>query len=63
MPIKKMGLNISMNREQKLYWLKDGDEIQLTSEFMAMQPKFSPDFTKLCYIASDDKFLSHSGNY
>ena len=30
---------------------------------MAVQPKFSDDFSKLVYIGTKDKFLSHSGNY
>lgn len=28
-----------------------------------MQPKFNPDFTKLCFFGSQQKFISHSGNY
>ena len=28
-----------------------------------MQPRFSQDYSRLCYIASEEKFLTHSGNY
>lgn len=28
-----------------------------------MQPRFSQDYSKLAFIASTNKFLSHSGNY
>ena len=30
---------------------------------MAMQPRFSKDFTKLAYVGRDSKFLSHTANY
>lgn len=30
---------------------------------MAVHAYFSKDFTRLMYIASEQKFLSHSGNY
>ena len=33
------------------------------SEYIAMRPRFSHDFTKLVYLGSDTKFLSHTGNY
>ena len=33
------------------------------SEYIAMRPRFSHDFTKLVYLGSDIKFLSHTGNY
>lgn len=32
-------------------------------DYFGMQPKFSSDYTKLAFIASSNKFLSHSGNY
>ena len=32
-------------------------------EYFGMQPRFSKDYTRLAYIASSNKFLSHSGNY
>ncbi len=28
-----------------------------------MQPKFNNDFTKLAFFGTEQKFLSHSGNY
>ena len=28
-----------------------------------MQPRFSRDFTKLAYVAREEKFLSHTTNY
>lgn len=30
---------------------------------MGIVPRFSNDFSKLCFIGSQNKFLSHSGNY
>jgi hypothetical protein len=30
---------------------------------MAMQPRFSEDFTKLVYFGRETKFLSHTSNY
>ena len=33
------------------------------SEYIAMRPCFSNDYTKLVYLGSDTKFLSHTGNY
>lgn len=38
---------------------------QITPEgdYLAMQPRFSKDYSKLAYIGSDAKFLSHTGNY
>mgnify|MGYP006115151607 CR=1 FL=1 len=32
-------------------------------EYVGMQPRFSKDFSRLCYVSSDSKFLSHSSNY
>jgi len=32
-------------------------------EYLAMQPRFSKDFTKLVYVAREEKFISHSGCY
>lgn len=39
--------------------------IQILNEgdYVGMQPRFSRDFSKLCYVASESKFLSHSSNY
>jgi len=49
---------------------KEGDEapvylrqINPKSEYMAMQPRFSRDFTKLVYFGRDTKFLSHTTSY
>ena len=30
---------------------------------MAMQPRFSRDFSKIAYVARDAKFISHTTNY
>lgn len=30
---------------------------------MAMQPRFTRDFSKIAYVARDEKFLSHTTNY
>ena len=32
-------------------------------EYLAMQPRFSKDFTRLVYIGRQEKFVSHSGCY
>ena len=32
-------------------------------EYFGMLPRFSKDYSRLAYIGSTDKFLSHSGNY
>jgi hypothetical protein len=76
MPTKKLGLNFCLNKKTRLLYVKDPvyteDEAEKLNEyilflneedFMGMQPQFSNDFSKLCYIASTNKFLSHSGNY
>lgn len=34
-----------------------------SEEFMAINPKFSDDFSKLLYIGTKDKFISHTGNF
>jgi hypothetical protein len=38
-------------------------QINPESEYLAMQPKFSKDFSRLAYVGRDEKFLSHSGTY
>ena len=38
-------------------------QINPKAEYMAMQPRFSSDFSKLAYIARDAKFLSHTTCY
>ena len=32
-------------------------------EYLGMQARFSSDYSRLCYLSSDSKFLSHSSNY
>jgi hypothetical protein len=32
-------------------------------EFMSINPKFSDDFSKLLYIGTKEKFISHTGNF
>ena len=32
-------------------------------EYMAMQPRFSRDFSKLAYVARTEKFISHTTCY
>ena len=78
MAIKKLGLNYCLNKPTSLIYLKDpkfskddADKIEdgkyiltLTSnEYMAMKPHFSRDSSKLVYIASTKKFVSHSTQY
>mmetsp|Transcript_10941 Transcript_10941/g.14770 ORF Transcript_10941/g.14770 Transcript_10941/m.14770 type:complete len:126 (+) Transcript_10941:860-1237(+) len=38
-------------------------QINPAAEYMAMQPRFSRDFTKLAYVARDQKFISHTTCY
>ena len=78
MPIKKLGLNFCLNRPTSLYYVKDPvykkDEVDKVEEgkyltcvnpgeYVGMQARFSDDYTRLCYFASTNQFLSHSGNY
>jgi hypothetical protein len=68
-------MNFCLNRDTKLYHLKDPvfDKKNLPSEgyiqclnpdeFMSIGPKFSHDFSKLLYIGAKDKFISHTGNF
>lgn len=75
MPIKKLGLNYCLNRQTSLLYVKNPcfkkEDIPSENytqclnegEYLGMQPRFSKDYSKLCYIASNNKFLSHSGNY
>ena len=71
-PIKKLGLNFCLNRPSVLCHIKEPkfkkeEESEVTilnqGEYMAMQPKFSPDFSKLVYIGSKNKFVAHSSNF
>lgn len=32
-------------------------------DFVGMQPRFSDDYTRLAFVASEDKILSRSGSY
>ena len=77
MPIKKLGLNFCLNKSTKLYYIanpvfKDSDVPEEApqyitclneGDYMGMQPRFSDDYKRLAYIASTEKFLTHSGNY
>ena len=38
-------------------------QINPANEYMAMQPRFCRDFSKIVYVARDEKFLSHTTNY
>lgn len=75
MPVKKLGMNFCLNKPTSLIYIKDpkfskedADKVEdgqyimtLTSnEYMALKPNFSRDMTKLAYIASTEKFVSHS---
>jgi hypothetical protein len=73
----KLGLIYCLNRPTQLYHITEPifDKKKLTEneaylrqinsegEYVAMQPRFSTDFSKLAYIGRDEKFISHSGNY
>ena len=76
-PYQKLGMNFCLNRDTKLYYLREPvfDKKQLPEdtsqymqclngeEFMAINPKFSEDFSKLLYFGAKDKFISHTGNF
>jgi hypothetical protein len=32
-------------------------------EYMGIQPRFNDDYTKLAFIGTTERFLTHSGNY
>jgi len=38
-------------------------QINPKDEYLAMQPRFSKQFTRLVYIGRTEKFLSHTGVY
>ena len=78
MPIKKLGLNFCLNRPTSVLYIRDpkfkkeevegaasNDYVECLNpgEYLGMQARFSHDYSRLCYIGSEDKFLSHSGNY
>jgi len=72
MPVKKLGLSFCLNKKTSLLHnnkpaFKKEDvskcHVLSDSDFMAIQPRFSDDFKRLVYIASETKFLSHSSNY
>lgn len=75
MPIRKLGLNFCLNRPTSLVYVKKPcfkkedvpakayTQVLNPGEYVGMQPRFSEDYSRLCYIASEEKFLSHSGNY
>ena len=75
-PVMKMGMNFCLNRDTKLYHIREPvfDKKNLPAEggyvkclnpteFMAVTPKFSDDYSKLLYIGAKEKFISHSGNF
>lgn len=76
LPIKRLGLNFCLNRQSTVWYLQDPKfskkEAEQETEYLVklndgdyfgMQPKFAKDYSKLCFVASEHKFLSHSGNY
>lgn len=78
MPVKKLGTNYCLNHPTSLIYVKDpkfskddAEKVEegqyylnLTkNEFMSLKPTFSRDCSKLVYIASPEKFISHSNQY
>jgi hypothetical protein len=71
-------MNFCLNRDTKLYYLsspivdknnlpKEGEgepyiKCLNPDEFVAINPRFSEDHSKLLYFGSKDRFISHSGN-
>lgn len=43
--------------------IEDYIQILNKGDYVGMQPRFCKDFSKLCFVASESKFLSHSSNY
>ena len=73
MPIKKLGLNFCLNRSTKLLYVKepkfseeDSNKVEnyiqvlSKSDYVGLGAQFSNDFSKLIYIGSEQKFISHS---
>ena len=69
-------MNFCLNRDTKLQYVRepvfDKKKIPIEgvymqclnpSEFMAVCPRFSDDFSKLMYFGAKEKFISHCGNY
>jgi hypothetical protein len=69
-------MNFCLNRETKLHYIRDpvfdkkkvpaeGVYMQCLNptEFMSVCPRFSDDFSKLLYYGTQERFLSHCGNY
>ena len=79
MPVMKLGLVFCLNRPTQLYHIADPvfdkkklkglaeerylRQINPKTEYLAMHPRFSADFSRLAYIGRDEQFLSHSANY
>jgi len=78
MPHFKLGLIFCLNRPTSLYYIADPvfdkkkvdaenksyiRRVNPENEYLAMQPRFTRDFSKIAYIGRTEKFLSHSGNY
>ena len=75
--MQKLGVVVCLNKDTKLYYIKDPifDQAKLSEkrenyifclnpeEFMSVIPRFSRDYSRLLYIGSKEKFLSHTGNY
>jgi hypothetical protein len=77
MPVKKLGIVYCLNRHTGLYYISDPKPVSDEAEkaegylkritdqahFVALQPKFSPDYKKLSFFGSRDPFHSHTTNY
>jgi hypothetical protein len=69
-------LNFCLNRPATIEYIEDpkfkdkeADEIEnyitcvSPGDYLATRPRFSPDYSRLVYFGSTEKFLSHTGNY
>lgn len=78
LPNKKLGVIFCLNRPTGLYHISEPifdkkklddkpdsymSRINPEGEYLAMQPKFNKDYSKLAYVGRDEIFLSHSGVY
>ena len=76
LPIKQLGLNFCLNRKSSIWYVSDPKYSKQDADkeenyiaklnegdYFSMQPRFSNDYSRLCFVASEQKFLTHSGNY
>ena len=76
MPDKTLGLIYCLNRATQVIYCKnpvfkdeDADAVESyikvlnPNDYMGNQPRFNDNYTKLAFIGTTSRFLTHSGNY